>query len=1103
MKALFFHAAAEHRKVAWPLQEHVDGTLRPFDHYLRQAIDAAKSRQFRYKLRWRLVQDLRPLQLDALDTRLAVPRPAPGWIVTNWPVGKVPEVGRPLMVLNRDCPITLDSCEPGPLGFVIHPAGALHEGDQVFWCGVQCALTREPQAPTPREVQDASGAVHRVLHAEDHDERTWILRVDARLEAGALRVHGRTVTAERLADLDGARRLYDESGRGFDVTGGQLKVEELPAGEILQADTGVRFRWRERGAGGRGAWVQLLLPDEVAAEDFLDPRAAFCEDDVEAVWTDARHREADVIKVRRIDRERYQLLLERVPPAGAELHLPVDVRNLELQRRALRQLREAPLPHQRGLLRLCEDPAKVRWPAIQPAALTTWSFLTSVERDGTAEQRRFVERALGAPAPDLTLLEGPPGSGKTTAICELIRHCIARGERVLLCASTHAAIDNVLERLLEEPGTPLEALRIGLRARVDDKVDSCHLDAKVDRLLEAWRGSSAHRGLGDAELRDMAERTVVMAANLTCSITTGIMHHPLLRGRDDGGGARPWERPIATQPFWHVLVVDEASKTSIQEFMVPALLARRWVIVGDVRQLPPFTDRADILANLRSLTDPGGAEVFPPDHQRARLLLFRLASSRRRRPRLRWLLVEPPGVIAAVAKEIHAIDGDLDAVQVVLKRSTAPGAVAEITLDEIRAGDAAALRLAAAEWVLVESALFHEVAVHLPANLLAARELIHGEEALAEDHPLPFRMEAFLARAAPFAQPVRERGKGLATFAELQRHEQEWLARHDWAQEVAWRMTRAHELRRSRSPDERDRLHRGIDHLLPATADIAERIAEIQDVGLPSIIEVLQEGIGEQRTNRPSALTEGLPLRQPIAFEQRFESLSYQHRMHPEIASFARDTFYRGRALKDANTIAVRDGSIGWDFAPELGARRVWVDVDGRESGGINAGEIEVMAAIVRAFQAWAAVKGPPCRERPRAWELACLCFYVKQEAAVRAMLKEVTAERDRETRFASVNLEIVCGTVDRFQGREADMVILSMRNTGRTGFLDSPNRLNVALTRARQQLVILGRADYFAGCRTPELEDLVRQTRLVKPRSWPGVAARADTGRGGRRGAR
>jgi superfamily I DNA and/or RNA helicase len=98
-------------------------------------------------------------------------------------------------------------------------------------------------------------------------------------------------------------------------------------------------------------------------------------------------------------------------------------------------------------------------------------------------------------------------------------------------------------------------------------------------------------------------------------------------------------------------------------------------------------------------------------------------------------------------------------------------------------------------------------------------------------------------------------------------------------------------------------------------------------------------------------------------------------------------------------------------------------------------------------------------------------------------MLQRLTGD-DRKTRFfvrdssGAEIVEIVCGTVDRFQGREADMVLLSMRNTRRIGFLNSPNRLNVAVTRARQQLVVIGDGKFFKHCDVSELEELASRTR-------------------------
>ena len=76
--------------------------------------------------------------------------------------------------------------------------------------------------------------------------------------------------------------------------------------------------------------------------------------------------------------------------------------------------------------------------------------------------------------------------------------------------------------------------------------------------MKAWRKTPEMGKLGQAELEQMAERTIVMAANLTCGTTMGIVSHPLIRGRDEDLAI--WDRPISTMPHWDVLIIDEASK---------------------------------------------------------------------------------------------------------------------------------------------------------------------------------------------------------------------------------------------------------------------------------------------------------------------------------------------------------------------------------------------------------------------------------------------------------------------------------------------------------------------------------------------------------------
>ena len=612
MRVLHFNATVvAPGNVVMALMGQSNALLRPFKRFLDQAIHTAKQRQVRYKLAWERVRDVSVLQLEARDTWIRIARPLPAWLITDWPEGLAFDLAKPLMLVNRDISVRVSSAAPTTAGLRIEPEEPLRVGDVLYWGGRSWAHRPEESVSAPASLRTLDGRELRVLDGFHTDGEThWRCLVEGVVDARELLDDDHHVPVEVLAPLDGVRRLVDTAGRTLERSDGLLKVDELPADGVLRADNGVRFDWRSQGRGARrGHWVQLIAPkDSLDSEALVDPRAAFCEGEVTEVWTQPRHHRDTTLKVKQVDRDSYQLLLEKLPPEGSLLHLPLDVHNLQLQRRALRQLSEAPLPHHAPLLRLCEDPSKARWPQATPRWPTQWYSLKDETRSGTDEQRRFVAKALGTP--DFAFLEGPPGSGKTTAICELVQQLVAEGKRVLLCASTHVAIDNVLERLLspDAAGPAIDAVRVGKFDRIDEKVQACQIDEKVGALVASWRGVSAFAGVGDGELRQMAERTVVMAANLTCGTTMGIVSHPMFRDREREG--RPSEQPVATAPHWDVLIIDEASKTLTQEFMVPALLARRHVIVGDVRQLPPFAERADIVANLRCLVDEKNREFL-------------------------------------------------------------------------------------------------------------------------------------------------------------------------------------------------------------------------------------------------------------------------------------------------------------------------------------------------------------------------------------------------------------------------------------------------------------------------------------------------------------
>ncbi len=115
-------------------------------------------------------------------------------------------------------------------------------------------------------------------------------------------------------------------------------------------------------------------------------------------------------------------------------------------------------------------------------------------------------------------------------------------------------------------------------------------------------------------------------------------------------------------------------------------------------------------------------------------------------------------------------------------------------------------------------------------------------------------------------------------------------------------------------------------------------------------------------------------------------------------------------------------------------------------------------------------------------WEIAVLTFYRRQERELRNRLREYCNLPRSESRFYKDNCIIKLHTVDKFQGQEADIVFLSMVQNQRDGFMDSPNRLNVAITRARYQLVIIGDYGYFSQTdesktRSEDLAELAKNT--------------------------
>lgn len=341
----------------------------------------------------------------------------------------------------------------------------------------------------------------------------------------------------------------------------------------------------------------------------------------------------------------------------------------------------------------------------EPAEITSW-----VRQDLDESKKEVVRRALGSG--DLLLVEGPPGTGKTTVIAEIVAQVLRRSPsaRILIVSQTHIAIDNALQRL-EEAGIP-DLVRLGLpddprvassvqhlvverqmkrwvagiRARAQRSIaalagehgleerhlrgavclqelgttlgDIAHVERRIANLSEQRTGASPITGSEPADdvvdararLQDLLEerdRLLEEArGHLASDLTIGPepsqdeIRHAVEAVIGNSVQGRRLMELLALQAEWlhrvdsdkdmtkaflntrtvvagtaigflgnpavrnlefDLCIFDEASKATATETLVPMSRARRWILVGDTRQLPPIDE--DLLRDKRIMDE--------------------------------------------------------------------------------------------------------------------------------------------------------------------------------------------------------------------------------------------------------------------------------------------------------------------------------------------------------------------------------------------------------------------------------------------------------------------------------------------------------------------
>lgn len=177
--------------------------------------------------------------------------------------------------------------------------------------------------------------------------------------------------------------------------------------------------------------------------------------------------------------------------------------------------------------------------------------------DPNEEQSEAVSRVMGMRPGQLYMIQGPPGTGKTTAIVESIRRILGRNRNATILLSSHSndAVDTGQERLLG-----FSHVR---QARVAEP-------GKVPRRLR----------------HTVVEGDDIDGYNLVAGTCNRLAIDSRLRFR-----TFDW------------LILDEANKVRANEALALMPLARRWVMIGDVNQLPPVMEEAALTFDVEGELD--------------------------------------------------------------------------------------------------------------------------------------------------------------------------------------------------------------------------------------------------------------------------------------------------------------------------------------------------------------------------------------------------------------------------------------------------------------------------------------------------------------------
>lgn len=188
---------------------------------------------------------------------------------------------------------------------------------------------------------------------------------------------------------------------------------------------------------------------------------------------------------------------------------------------------------------------------------------------------------------NIFFIQGPPGTGKTTIIKELVEQYLLnyRGCRILIVSQANVAVDNALAGIVTNHKD--EVVRCGNAAKISEDLQEVSLDYRYKSYINNLKEPIEDR---KKEVYERWLDFVQRERGLTSNIGELIIKSHHIVGATCVGLAK--RKTGLEKIIFDLVIVDEAGKALPGEILIPVLRAKKLVLIGDHKQLPPVINPA-------------------------------------------------------------------------------------------------------------------------------------------------------------------------------------------------------------------------------------------------------------------------------------------------------------------------------------------------------------------------------------------------------------------------------------------------------------------------------------------------------------------------------